>query len=92
MRDLLVRYLKKNLFLQDKPCIVGDAWTEECLSCVCTERKVASCKPTFCAWRLTQALDTCKEGVVTKLNCNTCVCRKNNKRICTKKQCPKDTD
>ncbi|XP_043266642.1 uncharacterized protein [Venturia canescens] len=72
----------------DKPCIVGDAWAEDCRSCVCLGTRVAYCRPTFCASKLTRALDTCKEGEKTKVGCNTCICRK-NKRICSKKHCPK---
>ncbi|XP_012261680.1 uncharacterized protein LOC105689341 [Athalia rosae] len=70
----------------DKPCVVGDAWAAECMSCVCLENRVASCKPSFCATRLRRELDDCKEGEITHVDCNTCHC-KNNERICTKYDC-----
>ncbi|XP_015602763.1 uncharacterized protein LOC107271361 isoform X2 [Cephus cinctus] len=70
----------------DKPCIVGDAWAEECMSCTCTEGHVAICRSTLCASRLRRALDQCREGEITRLDCNSCVC-KNNRRVCTKYKC-----
>ncbi|XP_015525029.1 uncharacterized protein LOC124299578 [Neodiprion virginianus] len=86
------RFLAQALTIEpshDRPCVVGDAWAEECVSCVCLEGGKASCKSSFCATRLRRELDDCKEGEITHVECNTCRC-KNNTRVCTKNDCGKE--